>query len=313
MKKKRILITGGHGFLGLHFVQNLRKHGYKNIITPTHSECELTDRVQIRSLFKKVRPEAIVHLAARVGGIGANRKHPGEFFYKNIMMGIQLLEEARLSGVSKFLTTGTVCSYPKHTPTPFKESDLWNGYPEETNAPYGLAKKMLLVQGQAYRAEYGFNAVYAIPVNMYGPHDDFNIENAHVIPALIRRFIEAKRTGAKKITVWGDGTASREFFYVTDCAEALRLTLEKYNKPEPINIGTGREIRIKTLAEWIKKYVGFRGGIDWDSSKPNGQPRRRLDVTRAKKELNFRAKTKLEDGLKATIGWYLRSLPKKAH
>jgi GDP-L-fucose synthase len=258
-----------------------------------------------------MRPAAIVHLAARVGGIQANQKYPADFFYRNIVMGVHLMEEARQAGVRKFLTAGTVCSYPKYTPAPFKESSLWDGYPEETNAPYGLAKKMLLVQGQAYRQQYGFNAVYVIPVNMYGPGDDFDPEHSHVIPALIRRFVEARLKKIPRIVVWGDGSASREFLYAGDCADALRLTLETYNKPEPMNIGTGREIRIKELAEMIREMTGYQGRVVWDKSKPNGQPRRHLDVSRAKREIGFTAKTRFETGLKLTVDWYVQSLSEK--
>lgn len=307
-KNKRILITGGRGFLGSHLVENLRAHGYRKLITPSHAGYDLGSQTRVRALFRAEKPQAVIHLAARVGGIQANQKNPGSFFYENARMGIELIEQARLHGVEKFVNIGTVCSYPKFTPTPFRETDLWNGYPEETNAPYGLAKKMLLVQSQAYRTQYGFNAIYLIPVNMYGPGDDFDPSSSHVIPALIRRFSESRKKNTPSIVVWGDGSASREFLYAPDCAEAIRLALEKYNGSEPVNIGTGREIRIRALAELVKKWTGYRGRIVWDKSKPNGQPRRRLDVTRATKWLGFTAKTEFETGLKKTIAWYDQSL-----
>ena len=304
MKSKKILITGGHGFLGGHLVELLRKKGYSKLITPSSRECDLTDAARTRAFFGKTKPQAVVHLAARVGGIGANQLNPGLFFYQNIVMGTQLMEISRLAGVEKFLATGTVCSYPKFTPVPFREDRIWEGYPEETNAPYGLAKKMLLVQSQAYRTQYKFNGIFLIPVNMYGPRDNFDPGSSHVIPALIRKFIESRQSGKKHITVWGDGTASREFLYVEDCAEAIHLALEKYDKGLPVNIGTGREIKIKALAEMIRKMTGFKGDIFWDRTKPNGQPRRCLDVSRAKKEFGFTAKTSFEEGLRKTIDWY---------
>ena len=304
MKNKKILITGAAGFLGRHLTADLKRHGYRRLILPSHDRWELTSKTDIRRLFARSKPDVVIHLAARVGGIGANQKNPGGFFYENLVMGVELIEEARRCGVDKFVALGTVCSYPKFTPVPFKEKDLWNGYPEETNAPYGLAKKMLLVQSQAYRQQYGLNAIYLIPVNMYGPGDNFDPESSHVIPGLIRKFLAARHRGADRISVWGDGTASREFLYVDDCAEALRLALERYDKPDPVNIGSGREITIKTLVGMLKKLTGFKGKIVWDDARPNGQPRRHLDVTRAREQFGFRARTPFEAGLRKTLRWY---------
>jgi GDP-L-fucose synthase len=306
LKRKRILVTGSGGFLGGHFTEELRRHGYRRLLAPTHAACDLRDPARIRRIFRAGRPQIVVHLAARVGGIGANREKPGLFFYENLVMGVQLMEEARRCGVEKFVSVGTVCSYPKFARPPFREADLWNGYPEETNAPYGLAKKMLLVQGQAYRAQYGFNAIHLIPVNLYGPHDDTDPRSSHVIPALIRKVFEAQRGGRDEIVVWGDGNASREFLYVADCARGLRLAMERYDGGEPVNLGTGREITIKALAALIAKLMGFRGRLAWDKTQPNGQPRRCLDVSRAARTFGFRAATPLEAGLKKTIAWYLR-------
>jgi GDP-L-fucose synthase len=303
MKDKNILITGAHGFFGSHLVNELNQNGYSQLVLPTEQEADLTEQAQVRELLKK-KPHMVIHLAAKVGGIGANQASPGSFAYANVVMGSLLMEEARLAGVEKFICLGTVCSYPKMASVPFKESELWNGYPEETNAPYGLAKKMLLVQSQAYRKQYGWNAIYLIPVNMYGPGDHFNLKTSHVIPALIKKFSEAKKKGDSKVTLWGDGSASREFLFAGDCAEAIRLAMEKYNKADPVNIGTGREIKIKELAEMIKDLIGFQGKIAWDTSKPNGQPRRCLDISRAKKEFGFTAKTPFVEGLKKTIEWY---------
>jgi GDP-L-fucose synthase len=303
MKDKNILITGSHGFFGRHLVKELNQNGYSQLLLPTEQEADLTEQAQVRELLKK-KPHVVIHLAAKVGGIGANQASPGSFAYANVVMGSLLMEEARRAGVEKFICLGTVCSYPKMAYVPFKESELWNGYPEETNAPYGLAKKMLLVQSQAYRKQYGWNAIYLIPVNMYGPGDHFNLKTSHVIPALIKKFSEAKKKGDSKVTLWGDGSASREFLYAGDCAEAIRLAMERYDKGDPVNIGTGREIKIKELAEVIKDLVGFQGKITWDTSKPNGQPRRCLDTSRAKKEFGFTAKTPFVEGLKKTIEWY---------
>ena len=307
MKDKRILITGAHGFLGSHLAASLRERGYRRLITPTRTECDFTQKQQMGRIFRRTRPQAVIHLAAKVGGIGANRGNPGLFFYENLVMGVELMEEARRKGVEKFVSIGTVCSYPKHAPVPFKESGLWDGYPEETNAPYGLAKKMLLVQAQAYRAQYDFNAIHLIPVNLYGPGDDFDPATSHVIPALIKKMCDAKARNHSSVTVWGDGSASREFLYVEDCAEGIRLALEKYDKKEPVNLGSGREIRIKALAEVIKRATGYTGKLVWDKTKPNGQLRRRLDVTRAAREFGFRARMPFEEGLRKTVAWYERT------
>jgi len=305
---KKILVTGGHGFLGTHLVKKLKDRGYKNIFTPAKKEYDLREKERIAKLLNVTKPDIIIHLAARVGGIGANMKYPGKFFYENIIMGVELIEQARLQNIEKFVAIGTVCAYPKFTPVPFKEENLWNGYPEETNAPYGLAKKMLLVQSQAYRQQYNFNSIFLLPVNLYGPGDSFDLGNSHVIPALIRKFIEAKRDNKKEVVLWGTGNASREFLYVEDCAEAIMLATEKYNKSDPINIGSSSEIKIKDLAEKISDIIKFKGEIVWDRSKPDGQPRRSLDTTRAKKEFGFEAKTDFDDGLRKTIEWYNKEI-----
>lgn len=307
-KDARVLVTGGAGFLGSFVVENLRRKGCTKIIVPRSAHCDLRDRAQIARLLTQTNPTHIFHLAAVVGGIGANQKHPGRFFYENAIMGIELMELARRFEVKKFITAGTVCAYPKFTPVPFKETDLWGGYPEETNAPYGLAKKMLLVQSQAYRAEYGFNAIYLLPVNLYGPRDNFDLESSHVIPALVRKCVEAKEQNKSEIVLWGDGTPTREFLYVEDAAEGLVLAAEKYDGAEPVNLGSGNEISICDLAEKIRTLSGFKGKIVWDKTKPNGQPRRQLDVQRAEKSFGFRAKTSFDQGLKATIDWYLDGL-----
>lgn len=304
LTKKMILVTGGVGFLGLHLVKALEDKGCKKIFVPKIEEYDLRKESDIISVFKKTNPQIVIHLAARVGGIGANSKFPATFFYDNLIMGIQLMEQARLFGVEKFVAIGTICAYPKFTPVPFKEENLWNGYPEETNAPYGLAKKMLLVQAQAYRKQYGFNAIYLLPVNLYGPGDNFDPENSHVIPALIKKCFDAIEQDSKEIVVWGDGSPTREFLYVKDAAEAIILATEKYNKPEPVNIGSGFEISIKDLVELIAKLTGFKGKTIWDKSKPNGQPRRCLDVSKAQAEFGFKAKVNFEEGLKETIAWY---------
>jgi len=280
-REKRVLVTGGAGFLGSFVVEKLREQGCQNITVPRSKEYDLRDRDAIIRLYTETRPHIVMHLAAVVGGIGANRMHPGRFFYDNAIMGIQLLEYARQFGVEKFVATGTVCAYPKFTPTPFKEDDLWEGYPEETNAPYGLAKKMLLVQAQAYRAQYGFNAIYLLPVNLYGPRDNFDLETSHVIPALIRKCVEAKDAGYREIVLWGDGSPTREFLYVEDAADGLLRATERYDGDQPVNLGTGEEIAIRDLAQMIAAEVGFTGAIVWDSTKPNGQPRRCMDVSRA--------------------------------
>ena len=311
IKDKKIVVTGGAGFLGSHLVRKLKERGYGRILVPLIEDCDLRREQNIAQLLDKETPDIIIHLAAVVGGIGANREKPGTFFYDNIIMGVQLMEQARLHGVQKYITVGTICAYPKFTPLPFKEADLWNGYPEETNAPYGLAKKMALVQGQAYRQQYGFNSIYPLLVNLYGPGDNFDPKSSHVIPALIKKFFDAVDAGVDYIWVWGTGKASREFLYVEDAAEALILMMERYNQPEPVNIGTGKEITIKELAHKIAEYCGFKGEIRWDSSKPDGQPRRCLDVTKAEKEFGFVAGTDFDEGLKNTIQWYRQNVIKR--
>ena len=301
---RRVVVTGGAGFLGGYVTESLRKRGCKNIFVPRIEEYDLVKSDDINRMYKDMRPDTVIHLAAVVGGIGANRRHPGEFFYKNLMMGVQLIEQARLHNIEKFVAIGTVCAYPKFTPVPFKEEDLWNGYPEETNAPYGLAKKMLLVQSQAYRQEYGFNSIFLLPVNLYGPGDNFDPGSSHVIPALIKKCVDAIESAADHIVCWGTGKVSREFIYAADAAEGILLATEHYNGSEPVNIGAGFEITIKELVEKITGLTGFKGQIRWDSSKPDGQPRRRLDVSKAKKYFGFEAKTSFDQGLKATIEWY---------
>lgn len=304
LAESRITVTGGAGFLGSHVVEELRRRGCRNVSVPRSAEYDLVREEGVRRLYEDFRPEVVIHLAAVVGGIGANRENPGRFFYENLMMGVQMMEWARRTGVRKFVAVGTVCAYPKFTPVPFREEDLWNGYPEETNAPYGLAKKMLLVQAQAYRAQYGFNAIYLLPVNLYGPRDSFDPERSHVIPALIRKCIEARERAAPRIEVWGTGSASREFLYVEDCARAIVLATERYEKPDPVNIGSGQEISIRDLVSLIAELTGFRGEVVWDATKPDGQPRRCLDTSRAEREFGFRATTALRSGLRKTIEWY---------
>ncbi len=301
----RVIVTGGAGFLGSYVVKKLKQRGCQHIVVPRRATCDLRREADIVRLLEETRADVIIHLAAVVGGIGANRERPGEFFYDNLIMGTQLMEQARRFGVKKFVGIGTVCAYPKFTPVPFKEENLWNGYPEETNAPYGLAKKMLLVQGQAYRQQYGFNAIYLLPVNLHGPGDNFDPGSSHVIPALIKKCIDAIENGDDCIIVWGDGSPTREFLYVEDCAEAIVLATECYDKPDPVNIGSGFEISIKDLTHLIVEMTGFKGGIVWDPSKPNGQPRRCLDVSRAEQEFGFRARTDFRTGLRQTIDWYL--------
>ena len=301
---KRVAVTGGAGFLGSFVVAKLRERGCQNLFIPRSRDYNLVEMESVKKFYRDARPDIVVHLAARVGGIGANRANPGKFFYDNLLMGVQLIEQGRLSGIEKFIAIGTVCSYPKFAPVPFREENLWDGYPEETNAPYGLAKKMLLVQSQSYRAQYGFNTIFLLPVNLYGPGDNFDLEQSHVVPALIRKCLEAKENGKQEIVCWGDGTPTREFLYVEDCAEAIALATEKYNKPDPVNIGTGKEISIKNLTEQIAELTGFRGSIVWDTSKPNGQPRRCLDTSRAKDLFGFAAKTQFRAGLQKTIEWY---------
>lgn len=312
LRSRRITVTGGAGFLGSHVVAKLQQRG-ADVFVPRSRDYDLVSGDAVRHLYRDARPEIVIHLAAQVGGIGANRENPGRFFYQNLMMGAQLIEEGRQVGVEKFVAVGTVCAYPKFTPVPFREEDLWNGYPEETNAPYGLAKKMLLVQAQAYRAQYGFNTVYLLPVNLYGPRDSFDPAKSHAIPALIKKCCDAIESGENEITVWGTGQASREFLYVDDCAEAIVLATERYDKPEPVNVGAGREITIKELAGLIAELTGFRGSLRWDAAKPDGQPRRCLDVTRAEQEFGFRARTPFEDGLRRTIEWYRAQRPGQRH
>ena len=303
-KDRRVVVTGGAGFLGSFVVEKLRERGCTHIFVPRSKDYDLREKEAIQRMLQDAQPHVVIHLAAVVGGIGANRQHPGKFFYDNAIMGIQLIEEARRFGVEKFVCIGTVCSYPKYAPVPFREENLWDGYPEETNAPYGLAKKILLVQLQAYRQEYGFNGIFLIPVNLYGPRDNFDLETSHVIPALIRKCVEAVRAGKDTIVAWGTGEPTREFLYVEDAAEAIVIAAERYNGPEPINLGTGQEIKIRDLADMIAELTGFQGRIIWDTSKPDGQPRRRLDVTRAKQVLGWQARVSLKEGLRRTIEWY---------
>jgi len=310
---KRVCVTGGAGFLGSFVTAKLYERGAKDVFIPTIEKYDLVQRDSIRQMLDDSTPDIIIHLAAQVGGIGANREHPAEFFYSNLMMGVQLIHEAWLRKIQKFVALGTICAYPKFTPVPFKEENLWDGYPEETNAPYGLAKKMLLVQSQAYRQQYGFNSIFIMPVNLYGPRDNFNPESSHVIPALIKKCVEAVESKAESIEVWGDGSPTREFLYVEDAAEGILLATEKYDSPEPVNLGSGMEISIKDLVELIARLTGFNGRIVWDASKPNGQPRRRLDVDRAEKAFGFRAGTTFEQGLKRTIDWYRQQKGKQAH
>ena len=306
-KDKRVLVTGGSGFLGSFVVEKLGEKGCKDIFVPHSEEYDLRQLDVIQRLLKDAKPDMIIHLAARVGGIGANRAHPAEFFYDNLMMGVQLMHESWRAGINKFVAIGTVCAYPKFTPVPFKEDDLWNGYPEETNAPYGLAKKMLLIQAQTYRQQYGFNAIYLLPVNLYGQRDNFDLESSHVIPALIRKCIEAAKRNDDHIVVWGTGKPTREFLYVEDAAEGILLAAERYNGSEPVNLGSGMEISIHDLVHLIARLTGFKGKIVLDSSKPDGQPRRCLNTERAERVFGFRAKTSFEDGLRRTIKWYRKS------
>ncbi len=301
---KRVCVTGGAGFLGSYIIEKLQNRKAGDIFIPKIEDYDLTDPQAIRRMLDDSRPDIILHLAAQVGGIGANRDHPAEFFYNNLMMGIQLIHQSWQRGIEKFVALGTVCAYPKFTPVPFREDDLWNGYPEETNAPYGLAKKMLLVQAQAYRQQYGFNAIFLLPVNLYGPRDNFDLNSSHVIPALIRKCVEAREAGQSEVIVWGDGSPSREFIYVEDAAEGILLAAEQYDGADPVNIGSGFEIRILDLAELIARLAGFKGKIVFDPSKPNGQPRRALDVSRAEKQFGFKAQIGFEEGLRRTIEWY---------
>jgi len=306
LSNKRITVTGGKGFLGTHLIRKLKEERKcQNVFIADLPEYDLRVLKDIKRMYEEQRPEIVIHLAAVVGGIGANRENPGRFFYDNAIMGIQLMHEAYLINIEKFVALGTICCYPKYTPVPFKEKNLWDGYPEETNAPYGLAKKMLLVQSQAYRQQYGFNSIFLMPVNLYGPGDNFDPKSSHVIPALIKKCIDAKESNDDHITVWGTGKASREFIYVEDAAEGIILATEKYEKPNPVNIGAGFEIKIKDLVELIAKLTGFKGKIVWDTTKPDGQPRRMLDTSKAEREFGFKAKTDFEKGLKNTIEWYL--------
>jgi GDP-L-fucose synthase len=301
---RRVLVTGGGGFLGRSLVEELARRGATAVLAPRADALDLLERDAVRAFLTREKPDVVIHAAAVVGGIGANRAHPGRFFYENAVMGIQLIEEARRAGVAKLVCLGTICAYPKFTPVPFREDDLWNGYPEETNAPYGLAKKMLLVQLQAYRQEYGFDGIYLLPVNLYGPRDNFDLETGHVIPAMVRKFLEAKASDASEVVLWGDGSPTREFLYVEDAAGGIVAAAEAYDGPEPVNLGSGEEISIRALAELVAKETGFAGAIRWDVSKPNGQPRRRLDVSRADRLFGWRARTRFADGLATTVRWY---------
>jgi GDP-L-fucose synthase len=301
---ERVVVTGGAGFLGSYVVEKLRERGVENIFVPRSKDYDLVRAENIRRLYDDANPDLVIHLAAVVGGIGANRANPGRYFYDNLVMGTQLIEEARLRGVRKFVALGTICAYPKFTPVPFKEDDLWNGYPEETNAPYGLAKKMMLVQSQAYRDQYGFNSIFLLPVNLYGAGDNFDPKSSHVIPALIRKCVEAIRRGEDQVVCWGTGVATREFLHADDCARGILLATEKYDKSEPVNLGVGFEISIRELSEKIAALTGFRGRLVWDASQPDGQPRRRLDTSRAEREFGFSARIGFDEGLKLTIDWY---------
>ncbi len=302
--ERRFCVTGGAGFLGQVVVRKLKERGARDIFIPNIENYDLTQITSIQKMMDDSKPDVIIHLAAQVGGIGANREHPGEFFYNNLMMGVQLMHEAWKRSVEKFVAIGTICAYPKFTPVPFKEEDLWNGYPEETNAPYGLAKKMLLVQSQSYRQQYGYNSIFLLPVNLYGPGDNFNPASSHVIPALIRKCVQAVDEEYQEIEVWGDGSPTREFIYVEDAAEGILLATEKYNDSEPVNLGSGFEISIKDLVHLIADLTGYKGSFNWDTSKPNGQPRRCLDTNRAKNYFGFEAQVSFKEGLKRTVAWY---------
>jgi len=302
--KRRVVVTGGRGFLGSYVIEKLNEHGARTVLIPLRAQYVLRDGAAVRRMYADMRPDIVIHLAAVVGGIGANQERPGEFFYDNLMMGVQLLEAGRQNGIEKFVAIGTVCAYPKFTPVPFKEDDLWNGYPEETNAAYGLAKKMLLVQGQAYRQQYGFHSIFLLPANLYGPRDNFDLRVSHVIPALIKKCLDARDSGAAEVVVWGDGTPTREFLYVEDAAEGIVLAAERYDKAEPVNLGASFEICIRELVVLIAELTGFKGRVRWDTSRPNGQPRRKLDTSRAEREFGFRAKVDFRDGLRRTVEWY---------
>ncbi len=310
LRTKRIMVTGGTGFLGTYVVQKLKERRCNNIFIPLHKDYDLVQMKAVKKAYQVFTPDIVVHLAGIVGGIGANQENPGKFFYDNLMMGVQLMEVGRQASVEKFVALGTICAYPKFTPAPFKEEDLWNGYPEETNAPYGLAKKMLLVQAQAYRRQYGFNAIYLLPVNLYGPGDNFDLQYSHVIPGMIRKCLEAIRNKQEEVVFWGTGRPTREFLYVEECAEAICLAAERYSKPEPVNIGSGFEISINGLAELIVELIGFKGRVIWDKAMPDGQPKRYLDTLKAENEFGFRAKTDLKTGLKKTIDWYRENYQK---
>jgi GDP-L-fucose synthase len=301
---RKVVVTGGAGFLGHFVVEKLKSYAGIEVTVPRSRDYDLVREENVKRLLADTNPDLVIHLAAVVGGIGHNQKNPGRFFYDNLMMGAQLIEQSRVHGVKKFVAIGTVCAYPKFTPTPFKEDDLWNGYPEETNAPYGLAKKMMLVQSQSYREQYGFNSIFLLPANLYGPRDNFDLETSHVIPALIRKCVEAREKGSEFIDAWGSGQVSREFLYVEDCAEGVVRASALYNERDPVNLGTGNEVMIKDLVETIARLTGFKGEIRWQSNRPDGQPRRQLDTTRAWEKFGFRARTSLEDGLKRTIDWY---------
>ena len=303
-KNKNVTVTGGSGFLGSYVVKKLEERGCRNIFVPRSKDYDLVYYQACEKVYEDSRPDIVIHLAAKVGGIGANRENPGKFFYENLMMGVQMMDLGRRAGIEKFVAIGTICAYPKFTPVPFKEEDLWNGYPEETNAPYGLAKKMLLVQSQAYRQQYGFNAIYLLPVNLYGPGDNFDPKSSHVIPALIKKCLDAIANKSKEITVWGSGKPTREFLYMEDAAEGILLASEKYNKPDPVNLGAGFEISIKDLVSLIAKLTDFKGRVLWDHSMPDGQPKRMLDTSRAEKEFGFKASIELEEGLRRTVDWY---------
>ena len=312
LSRKRVLVTGGNGFVGRHLMAALARRGCRETAAPRKAQYDLTREHDVVKMYSELRPQIVIHLAAVVGGIGANRAEPGRFFYENVMMGAMVMEHARLASVEKFVGIGTICAYPKLAPIPFLERDLWNGYPEETNAPYGIAKKMLLVQGQAYRDQYSFNAIHLLPVNLYGPHDNFHPASSHVIPALIRKCFEALDDGAPELGCWGTGNATREFLFVEDCAEAIALATERYDRPEPVNLGAGFEISIRDLAERIAELTGFNGRLVFDRTKPDGQPRRSLDVTRAANAFGFKASTSFDDGLRKTIEWYRAYRPTAA-
>jgi GDP-L-fucose synthase len=302
-----VIVTGGAGFLGSFVVERLNAAGAGKIVVPRKRDCDLRDASAIATLLAETKPDLIIHLAASVGGIGANRKHPGSFFYDNAIMGIQLIEQARLAGVKKFVCAGTICAYPKFTPVPFKEDNLWDGYPEETNAPYGVAKKSLLVQLQSYRQEYGFNGIFLLPVNLYGPRDNFDLETSHVIPAMIRKCVEAHQNNLPRVKLWGTGRPTREFLYVEDAADAIVTAAARYEKPDPVNLGSGQEIAIRDLAESIRELTGYKGEFEWDTTQPDGQPRRCLDTTRAETEFGWKSRTSLREGLVKTIDWYRQS------